>query len=119
MHVQLKNPQGKFLTIIEGKIFDVIVDLRKGSKTFKKCVSIILDSKKKNSIYIPEGCAHGFLCLKKSTLHYLFTQYRDKKNEIGIKWNDLNLNINWPIKNPILSTKDKQNITINKYLRIL
>lgn len=118
LHLQLKNPQGKFLTVIDGKIFDVVVDLRKNSKNFGKYFSIILDSKNKNSLYIPEGCAHGFVCLKKSTVYYFCTKYRDKKSEIGIKWNDKSLNIKWPVNKPILSKKDKQNILFNEYLKI-
>lgn len=119
IHLQLNNPQGKFLTVIEGKIFDVVIDLRKNSKTFGEYFSIILDSKNKNSIYIPEGCGHGFLCLKKSTVYYFCTQYRDKKSEIGIKWNDKSFNINWPVKKPILSKKDKQNLDFNEYIKII
>jgi len=115
LHIQLKNPQGKFLTVIDGKIFDVIIDLRKKSRTFGKYFSTILDSKKKYSLYIPSGCAHGFFCLKKSTVYYCCTKYRDKKSEIGIKWNDKNLNIKWPKKNPIVSKKDKKNYSFRDF----
>jgi len=119
LHLQLKNPQGKFLTVIEGKIFDVVVDLRRNSKTFGRYFSIILESKDKKSLYIPEGFAHGFLCLKKSIVCYFFVLYRDKKSEIGIIWNDKNLNINWPVKKPILSKKDEKNLTLEEYLELV
>jgi len=119
LHLQLKNPQGKFLTVIEGKIFDVVVDLRRNSKTFGRYFSIILESKDKKSLYIPEGFAHGFLCLKKSIVCYFCTKYRDKKSEIGIIWNDKNLNINWPVKKPILSKKDEKNLTLEEYLELV
>ena len=116
LHLQTKNPQGKFITVISGKIFDVAVDLRRNSKTFGKFFKIILPFKSYNSIYIPEGFAHGFCGLNNNNIiYYCCTNYRDKENEVGILWNDKDLNIKWPIKNPILSKKDKNNITFKEY----
>jgi dTDP-4-dehydrorhamnose 3,5-epimerase len=116
LHMQTKNPQAKFLTVIKGEIFDVAVDLRKKSKTFGRYFSIILSNKNYCSIYIPEGFAHGFCCLdKENIIYYSNSKYRSKKNEIGIIWNDPDINIIWPIKNPILSKKDKKNFSLKEY----
>jgi dTDP-4-dehydrorhamnose 3,5-epimerase len=114
LHFQTKNPQGKFLTIIKGKIFDVLVDLRKDSKTFGKHFSIILSNQ--YSIYIPEGFAHGFCGLdKENIVYYGCTKYRERNYEMGILWNDQDLRIKWPVKKPILSKKDTKNISFKKY----
>ena len=119
LHLQKKNPQGKFVTVLNGKVFDVAVDLRKNSKTFGQYVSIILDAKENKSFFIPEGFAHGFCTLEKNTImHYKCTNYRDAKSEIGIIWNDKDLNIKWPVKKPILSVKDTLNISLEEYLKI-
>ena len=116
LHIQTKNSQAKFLTVIKGEIFDVAVDLRKKSKTFGKYFSINLSSKNYCSIYIPEGFAHGFCCLdKENIVYYCNSNYRNKNNETGIIWNDPDLNIKWPIKNPILSIKDKNNLSLKEY----
>ena len=116
LHLQTKNPQGKFLTLISGKIFDVAVDLRRSSITFGKFFKITLPYKSYNSIYIPEGFAHGFCGLSKNNIiYYCCTNYREKGHEVGILWNDKDLKIKWPIKNPILSKKDKNNITFREY----
>tara|TARA_B100002003_G_scaffold239587_1_gene259114 strand:+ start:639 stop:1151 length:513 start_codon:yes stop_codon:yes gene_type:complete len=110
IHFQAKNTQGKFISVIKGKIFDVAVDLRKNSKTYGKHYKIILSEKNCTSIFIPEGFGHGFAGLKKENIViYSCTKYRDKNNEKGIAWNDKDLNIKWPVKNPIISSKDKQN----------
>jgi dTDP-4-dehydrorhamnose 3,5-epimerase len=116
LHIQTKNSQAKFLTVIKGEIFDVAVDLRKKSKTFGKYFSINLSSKNYCSIYIPEGFAHGFCCLdKENIVYYCNSNYRNKSNETGILWNDPDINIKWPIKNPILSIKDKKNLSLKDY----
>ena len=110
LHYQLIKPQGKFISVIKGRILDVALDLRKNSKTYGKYFEIILSEKNCKSIYIPEGFAHGFSCLDKENLViYSCTNYRNKKGERGILWNDKNLNINWRVKNPIISKKDKKN----------
>ena len=110
LHFQIKKPQGKFISVIKGKIVDVAVDLRKNSKTFGKHFKIILSDKNCTSIYIPEGFAHGFGGLEKeNVVVYSCTNYRFKKGESGIKWNDKNLKIKWNISKPIISSKDKQN----------
>jgi dTDP-4-dehydrorhamnose 3,5-epimerase len=116
LHIQTKNPQGKLITVIKGKIFDVAVDLRKNSKTYGKYYSKILSEKNSLSIYIPPGFAHGFCTLdKENFVIYSCTQYRNAKSEIGIKYNDRDLNIKWPIKKPILSIKDKKNYSLKVF----
>ena len=118
LHLQLKKPQGKFITVLKGKIFDVVVDCRKNSKTMGQYFSIILSEKLNNSLYIPEGFAHGYCSLSsESILHYKMTEYRDKKFEKGILWNDKDLNIEWPIKKPIISAKDKANISFKNFIK--
>jgi len=118
LHLQLKNPQGKYITVLQGKIFDIALDLRKNSKTFGKHFSIILSEKENTSIYIPEGFAHGYCTLEKNTIiYYKCTNYRDKNSERGIFWNDPKLKIKWPIKKPILSIKDRQNLNFKKFIK--
>jgi dTDP-4-dehydrorhamnose 3,5-epimerase len=115
LHFQKKNPQGKFITVVEGEILDVAVDLRKNSKTFGKhfCIKIKQDSN--FSLYIPENFAHGFACLSNTcTLYYRCTNYRDKNSETTLKWDDPALKINWKVKKPILSLKDKNGLLLNE-----
>ena len=117
LHIQLKNPQGKFVSVIKGKIFDVSLDLRPKSKTFGKIFTIKLSEKNCKSIFIPEGFAHGFCAMdRENYIIYACSKYRNAKSEIGIKWNDNDLNIKWPIKKPIISKKDKKNISFKDFL---
>ena len=116
LHIQAKKPQGKFITVIKGKIFDVMVDLRKKSKTYGKYFSKILSAKNSLSIYIPPGFAHGFCALdKENFVVYSCTEYRNSRSETGIKYDDKDLNIKWPIKKPILSLKDKNNYSLKEF----
>jgi dTDP-4-dehydrorhamnose 3,5-epimerase len=119
LHLQLNNPQGKLITVLNGKIFDVALDCRKNSKTFGKYFTIFLSEKDNKSVYIPEGFAHGFCSLTdNSILHYKCTTYRDQKSETGILWNDETLKIKWPIKKPIISLKDKKNLKFDDFLNL-
>ncbi len=119
LHIQSKNSQGKFVTVIKGKIFDVALDLRKNSKTFGKVFKCILSEANSNSLYIPEGFAHGFQCLEKENyIIYSCTKYREKNNEVTIDVNDRNLKINWPLKKKILSQKDKDGISFSSYKKL-
>tara|TARA_A100001011_G_scaffold398047_1_gene501073 strand:- start:149 stop:670 length:522 start_codon:yes stop_codon:yes gene_type:complete len=113
LHFQIKKPQAKFISVLSGKIFDVVVDLRKKSKTFGKTFSIILDSRKNTSVFIPVGFAHGFKSLKdNSIMLYACSENRYPKYERGLIWNDKDLKIKWPNrKKNILSKKDKNNIS--------
>ena len=116
LHLQTKNSQAKIVTVVQGKILDVVVDLRKKSKTYGNYFSIRISHDSNFSIYIPENFAHGFLCLSKEcAVYYKCTKYRDKNSETTIKWNDNKLNIKWPIRRPILSEKDKQGIKFDDF----
>ena len=118
LHIQTKNSQGKYVSVIKGKIFDVVVDLRKNSKTYGKSLSNIISEKNSKSIFIPPGFAHGFCALSKENyVIYSCTKYRDKNSEIGIKFNDDDLEIKWPVKKPIISKKDKNNISFKDFTK--
>ena len=108
LHIQIQKSQAKVITVTHGKILDVVVDLRKNSKTFGNYFSIVISQDSEFSFYIPKGFAHGFLCLSKNcTVNYRCSQYRHKKSETTLQWNDKNVGIKWPIKKPILSIKDQ------------
>ena len=110
LHLQTKNTQAKYVSVLKGKILDVVVDLRKNSKTYGKTFKIILSEKNSKSLYIPEGFAHGFSCFgKENIVIYSCTNYRNTSGERGILWNDKTLSIDWKIKKPIVSIKDKNN----------
>ena len=116
LHLQKKKPQAKIITVAQGEILDVVVDLRRKSKTYGKHFSIKMSHDSNYSLFIPEGFAHGFMCLSKTCLvYYKCTNYRDQKSEITLKWNDKDLKIKWPIKNPVLSKKDRLGITLSDY----
>ena len=115
-HLQKKFQQDKLVSVIKGKIFDVAVDLRKKSKTYGKHYSISLSEKNSTSLFIPAGFAHGFCGLENDNfVFYGLTNYRSKKDEVGILWNDKTLKIKWPTTKPILSKQDKNNITFEKF----
>jgi dTDP-4-dehydrorhamnose 3,5-epimerase len=108
LHYQLPNAQGKLVSVIQGRIFDVAVDIRSSSPTFGKHFSIVLDDEKHAALYIPPGFAHGFCVLSDTAdVMYQCTDFYAKESERGIMWNDTTLNIPWPIKDPILSEKDQ------------
>lgn len=118
LHMQTKKPQAKIITVTHGKILDVAVDLRSKSKTFGKYVAITISDKDDYSFYIPEGFAHGFLCLSKEcTVNYKCSQYRESRSEKTLSWNDPDVKIKWPIKKPLLSNKDKNlGLSLNEFL---
>ena len=112
--------QTKLLYVLSGEIFDVVVDLRKNSKTYGKYKSFILNDKNFNSIYISSGFAHGFLTLTDNVkLFYKVSKYYSKKHDESILWNDKKINIKWPIikKNKlIISDKDKNAVIFEKFV---
>ena len=114
LHIQTNKSQAKIITVTHGKIFDVAVDLRKNSKNFGKYIGVIISDKSDFSFYIPEGFAHGFMCLSKTcTVNYKCSNYRDAKSEKTLNWNDKKVNIKWPNKKPILSVKDKNALDLD------
>ena len=119
LHLQTKKAQAKYVSVLKGKILDIVVDLRKNSKTFGKYYKIVLSEKNSKSIYIPEGFAHGFCGLEKENyMLYSCSNYRHKYSEVGIMWNDKQLKIKWPSIRPIISDKDKNNITFAEYKKM-
>lgn len=120
LHIQTRNPQAKIITVTYGKIFDVAVDLRKNSKSFGKYVGITISDKDDYSFLIPEGFAHGFLCLSKyCTVNYKCSNYRDSKHERTLCWNDKDVKIKWPVKKIILSHKDKNlGLSLNEFFNL-
>ena len=118
LHAQAINPQGKYLSVIKGKILDVIVDLRFKSKTFGQYFSILLSEKNCKSIYIPEGFAHGFITLdNENIVSYSCTNYRNAESELTLKWNDSYINIKWPKIKPILSDKDINGLSLKDFIK--
>ena len=116
MHIQTKKSQGKFISVLKGKIYDAALDLRKNSKTFGKVFTCILSEKNSQSIYIPPGFAHGFCGLDpENYIIYSCSQYRNSASEIAIKYNDKEIKIKWPIKRPVVSKKDKNAMTFIEF----
>ncbi len=119
MHLQTKDTQEKFISVIKGKIIDVAVDCRKKSKTFGHYYKTVLSEKNCKSLLIPAGFAHGILGLSnENIIFYGNNNYRSVKNEITINWNDPELNIKWPKGKKIISMKDKKGKSFKEY-RIL
>lgn len=112
LHFQKNHPQGKLVRVVKGIVFDVAVDLRENSKTYGKWVGVILSEENRKQLYIPEGFAHGFLVLSEvAEFTYKCTDYYHSEDEGGIIWDDIDIGINWPIKEieeVILSEKDKK-----------
>ena len=120
LHYQVNKPQGKFISVLKGEILDVVVDLRKNSKTFKKKFITRLSEKNSKSIFIPPGFAHGFYTIaKENYIIYSCTNYRSKTHEISLNWKDEDLDIAWPCKKPIISKKDNEGMTLKKLLHLL
>ena len=118
LHMQTKKPQDKFLSVLKGKVLDIAVDLRKNSKTYGKHFKIILSDKNGKHLFVPKGFAHGILGLdKENILHYACSNYRDAKSEVSIKWDDVDLRINWGVKKPVISKKDKLAISFKDFKR--
>ena len=107
LHFQINNPQGKLVTCINGQVLDVVVDLRVDSATFSQHYSTILDSDKRNQLWIPPGFAHGFSVLSEfADFFYKCTDLYVPEDETGIIWDDPELGIDWKIKSPKISEKD-------------
>jgi len=107
LHYQWPNPQGKLVSVLEGEVYDVAVDIRHGSPTFGQWAGVMLTADNHRHFWIPEGFAHGFCVLSEyATFSYQCTALYDAKADAGVRWNDDALGIDWPISNPQLSEKD-------------
>lgn len=115
LHYQLKRPQGKLVRVIRGKVFDVAVDIRRGSPFFGRWHGVYLSGENKHQFYIPPGFAHGFVVLSETAdFLYKCTDYYAPDDEYGILWNDHDIQINWPqVQAPILSQKDQNAPTLS------
>jgi dTDP-4-dehydrorhamnose 3,5-epimerase len=107
LHYQWPNPQGKLVSVLEGEVWDVAVDIRRNSPTFGRWEAVVLSAENKRHFWIPEGFAHGFVALSERALFtYLCTATYDRAGDAGIRWNDATLAIDWPVAEPSLSDKD-------------
>jgi dTDP-4-dehydrorhamnose 3,5-epimerase len=115
LHFQNPNPQGKLVSVLQGEVLDVVVDIRLGSSTFGKSEGVQLSNENKRQFYIPPGFAHGFLVLSDTAMfHYKCTEFYSPKDEMTIRWNDPALGIHWPMDNPIVSEKDAKGLLLKE-----
>lgn len=116
LHFQNPKPQGKLVYVLAGEVFDVAVDIRRGSPTFGQYESIILSAENHRQFYVPEGFAHGFCVLSESaTFCYMCTNYYDASADASLLWSDEALNIDWPLDSPVLSEKDSKALTLKEF----
>lgn len=109
LHYQWPRPQGKLVSVLEGDVYDVAVDIRRGSPTFGQWEAVLLSGANKRQLWIPEGFAHGFAVLSAhAVFHYLCTDVYVKEADAGVRWNDAQLAIDWPLAAPLLSAKDEK-----------
>jgi dTDP-4-dehydrorhamnose 3,5-epimerase len=107
LHFQKTKPQGKLVRVVRGQVYDVAVDIRNGSPTYGQWEGLILSEENKTQLWVPPGFAHGFVVLSDTAdFEYKCTDYYDPSDEGSILWNDSDLDIPWPVDNPILSNKD-------------
>lgn len=107
LHFQKNKPQGKLVRVVRGEVFDVAVDLRKGSSTYGKWEGVILSEQNKKQFWVPPGFAHGFVVLSETAdFEYKCTDFYDPNDEGSLIWNDPDIGIEWPCDSPILSDKD-------------
>ena len=113
LHLQLRRPQGKLIHVVEGEIYDVAVDVRRGSPGFGRWVGVTLSAENFKQCYIPPGFAHGFCVVSAiAQVEYKCTDLYDEESEIGIAWNDPALGIPWPVERPALSPRDRRHPTL-------
>ena len=109
LHYQWPNPQGKLVSVLEGEVYDVAVDIRRGSPTFGQWAAAVLTEENRRHFWIPEGFAHGFCVLsERATFTYLCTAAYDREADAGIRWDDPQVGVDWPISKPLLSAKDEK-----------
>jgi len=109
LHYQWPRPQGKLVTVLQGEVYDVAVDIRRGSPTFGRWEAFILSGENRRQLWIPPGFAHGFAVLSDDALfNYLCTDVYVKEADASVRWNDADIAVDWPISAPTLSSKDEQ-----------
>lgn len=107
LHYQWPNPQGKLVSVLEGEVYDVAVDIRRGSPHFGQGTAVVLSAENKRQFWIPQGFAHGFVVTSESALFsYLCTAPYDAEADAGVAWDDPTIAIDWPVAKPLLSNKD-------------
>ena len=107
LHYQWPKPQGKLVSVVEGEVYDVAVDIRRGSPTFGRWEACVLSEQNRKQLWIPEGFAHGFVVLSPfATFSYLCTEAYAREHDRNLRWNDAELAIDWPVADPSLSDKD-------------
>lgn len=117
LHFQRNNPQGKLVRVVRGEVFDVAVDIRKNSPTYGLWEGVYLSEENKRQFWVPPGFAHGFVVTSEiADFEYKCTDYYNPNDESCIIWNDNDLGVEWPIKNPLLSEKDKQGIKLSEII---
>ena len=111
LHYQIEHPQGKLVGVTQGEVYDVAVDMRRGSPTFGRWLGFVLSEQNQHQLYVPPGFAHGF-CVVSETADFVYkcTDYYFPEHERVLLWNDPELAIPWPIENPILSGRDAQGV---------
>ena len=120
LHLQRRRPQAKLIRVIAGEIYDVAVDLRRGSPSFGRSVSVVLSADNFRQCYIPPGFAHGFCVLTgPAEVEYKCTDLYDPTDDFGIAWNDPTLAIQWPVADPLLSDRDRRNPTLAEIADLL
>lgn len=107
LHYQWPKPQGKYVSVLEGEVWDVAVDIRRGSPNFGRWAGVVLSAENRRHLWVPEGFAHGFVTLsERAVFTYLCTATYDREADAAIRWNDADLAIDWPLAEPRLSEKD-------------
>ena len=107
LHFQKTKPQGKLVRVVRGEVYDVAVDIRRDSNTFGQWEAVVLSEDNKKQVWVPPGFAHGFVTLSDiADFEYKCTDYYDPVDEVSVLWSDPNLDISWPVENPILCDKD-------------
>lgn len=115
LHYQLEQPQGKLVSVMCGQVFDVAVDIRRGSPNFGRWAGVVLDDVSRRQLYVPPGFAHGFLVLSEEVdFVYKCTDYYHPQSENGIAWDDPDIGIEWPDLDVVLSDKDRLNPRLNQ-----
>jgi dTDP-4-dehydrorhamnose 3,5-epimerase len=110
LHLQVEQPQAKLIRVAQGEIFDVVVDVRRGSPTFGRWVGLVLSAEAANQCYVPCGFAHGFSVLSPTAdVSYKCTAFYDPASEVGVAWNDPAIGIDWRVAEPVISDRDRRN----------